>query len=133
MDTFEYKIEKIFTENENVKSCLIENDIFYCYHKPDRISDVKDLEMVFKGFLDHLEKSGKIHKIIIELAPHSSLTQEARSFLENHKEKAICEAIITYNLAQRIIINFYFKFKSHLHPSKAFKNRKSALDWVNTF
>ncbi len=133
MDTVEYKIEKVFTENENVKSCLIQDDIFYCYHKEDKISDVADLQMVFNGFTDHMKSSGKTHKIIVELGPYSSLTPEGRHFLQDHKEEAICEAVIVYNIAQRLLINFYFKLKSHGHPSKAFKDKQGALEWVNKF
>ncbi|PHQ86043.1 MAG: hypothetical protein COB65_01600 [Thalassobium sp.] len=132
-ELIEYKIDLVLTENEKVKSCVIEGDIFYCYHKPDQITELEDIQMVFNGFLKHMKSSGKSHRLIVELAPHSSITTEARHFLEAHKEEALCEAIITYNMAQRILINFYFKFKSHRHPSKAFKDRESALAWANQF
>jgi hypothetical protein len=114
-------------------SGIIFPDIYYCYHKPNKTTSIEDIKMVFNKFDETTKATGKLNRIIIEMAPHSSVTTEAREFLKNHKEEAICEAIITYNIAQRIFINFYFKFKSHGHPSKVFSNKESALSWANSF
>jgi hypothetical protein len=58
---------------------------------------------------------------------------ESRTFLQKHEVAAICEATTVSSLAQRLLINFYFRIKNHKHPSKAFTDRNKALEWANCF
>lgn len=118
-------------ENENLRCHLIGDDIFYAFYKPETLNEVEHVEIVFDAYKE-LAKVNPL-KVIIEFATLATVSKEARDYIENHKVEAICEAIVITELAQRLIINFYFKIKSHKHPSKAFKNVKNAIAWANSF
>ena len=118
-------------ENETVKCGLISDRIFYSYNKPNQLCTADDMEFIFNH---HAKLSqGKKMFILAEMAPFSSMDKSAREYLEEHQVPAICEAVIIHSLSQRMLINFYHKFKSHKHPSKVFKNLDNALKWVNSF
>ncbi len=125
---------EIFTtpiETESVICHLAAKDIFYARYKPDSLIGTKEIEIVFNEYKKQIS-NGPL-KVIVEFGRAANITQEAREYLEKHKEMAICEAVIIDGLAQRLVISFYFKFKSHNHPSKVFRNVKNAIKWVNSF
>jgi len=112
--------------------CYMHNeDVFYTYFKPNSVNSAEQVKFVF----DHYREitKGTTVKVLVEMGEYSSLDSEARAYLQSHKVAGACEAIVTKNLAQLMIINFYFRFKSHKHPSKAFKKRANALKWMNSF
>ena len=115
----------------NVRCDLISDQIFYASYKPHSFNDVPEMEIVFNEY-NKVAESGPL-KVIVEFGELSSITKEARNYLKKHKVKAICEAIIINSLAQRLIMSFYIKVKSHNHPSKVFKSKKNALNWVNSY
>jgi hypothetical protein len=116
---------------ENVRCDLLSDLIFYAFYKPHSLNDVPEMEIVFNEY--NKVAGSEPLKVIVEFGKLSSITKEARDYLEKHKVKAICEAIVINNLAQRLIMSFYIKVKSHNHPSKVFKNKKNALKWVNSY
>ncbi len=117
-------------ENDVVICCLIENDTFMAYHKPKSLATKEDLKFLFNHY-ETLATDGPL-RVIVEMAPLSTMDKEARDFLQNHKIEAVCEAVVLNSLAQRIIVNFYFKFKKHQHPSRAFSSFEKARKWANS-
>lgn len=131
MTTTELHNPRFISETENVYCCLLDGSVFYSYTKPGKLIKMEDTIFIFKNYKTH-SASGPI-KVIIEMGQHSSMDKQSREFLQKHKVKSICEAVIINGLAQRLLINFYHKLKSHTNPSKVFKTRDEALDWVNSF
>ena len=112
---------------------MIGDENFYAFFNANTHNSSEEMEFVFNAYNQHVkEKKGPL-KVIIELDEYAQLDRSAREYLEKHTTKGICEATVTKSIAQRIIVNFYFKVKSHSHPSRAFKSKEDALKWVNTF
>ena len=129
------EIEKLrnpthITETETVFCCLLDGSIFYSYYKPGTTAVIEDTRFIFNQYKE-FNRQGPM-KVLAEMGPHSSLDKPSREFLQEHKVKAICEALVITNLAQRLILNFYLGVKSHGNPSKVFKSRKNALEWINS-
>lgn len=118
-------------ETDNLFCYMLENQVFYTYYKPNTENTIKEVEFVFSEYQRITQ--GTPARVLIEMGVYSSFDDDSRKYLVKHKVPGICEAVVTRNLAQRLIINFYFRIKSHSHPSKAFKTRKDALKWVNSF
>ncbi|MDX2361153.1 MAG: hypothetical protein QNK23_10120 [Crocinitomicaceae bacterium] len=117
-------------ETDKILCCILPEDVFYSYNKPGTLCTVEDLQLIFEQYEIHAE-NGPL-KIIAEMGEHSQMDKKSREYLQNHKIDAICEAAIIHNLAQRILINFYHKLKSHSHPSKVFKSFDNSLKWVHS-
>lgn len=130
LTTTEHIVSDVF-EDEFVFCCLLDGHIFYSYNKPGTICD----DSVMKSIFSHYEKlsTERPLKIIAEMGLHSSMSRQAREFLQEHTKLAVCEAAVIHSLAQRMLINFYHSFKKHQHPSKVFKSSENALSWVKTF
>ena len=119
-------------ENDRVYSCLLENDIYYIYHKDSTLAEVSDMKELTVRYRE-LYKSVGAMKVIAEMGPYSSMDKNAREYLQNQKEDAICEAVVLHGMAQRLLVNFYFQFTKHKYPSKAFKTFEKAHEWVSKF
>ena len=118
-------------ETEIVFCCLLDGSIFYSHIKPGTSGKLKDIEIIFEQYKKHI-KNGPL-KSLFEMGEHASMDLPSRKYLEKHKVKVICEAIVISNLGQRMIANFYIAMKSSEHPSKAFKSRVRAMEWINSF
>lgn len=115
----------------NVSCGIIEGNIFYIVcHSNSNIS-FEEIKYTF----DIYEKYSINEKlrVIIKMERNSNIEPEGRKFLQTHKIEAVCEACIIENLAQRLIVSFYHKYKSHSHPSKTFRTFDQALHWASQF
>lgn len=117
-------------ETDKILCCLLPDGVFYSYNKPGTLCKIGDLKLIFEQYKIHAV-NGPL-KIIAEMGEHSQMDKKSREFLQQHKIDAICEAAIIHNLAQRILINFYHRLKSHSHPSKVFRNFDNSLKWVHS-
>lgn len=118
-------------ETDSVFCCLLDDSIFFSYNKPNTLAKIEDTKFIFEHYKT-FHKNGPLC-VLVEMGPHASMDKVSREFLQAHKVKAICEAIVITNLAQRMLVNFYMSMKSHKHPSKVFRNRDNALVWIGTF
>lgn len=116
----------------------------------------KTTEMTFdeRGFISirllasdeefDLEEAKLQHKRALELAkgkPYLSLvdtlgatvmpSKAAENYIQSVKDR-IAEAIVIESLAFRIIAKFYMKKSKH-NPTKIFKDREGAIEWLLSF
>jgi hypothetical protein len=61
---------------------------------------------------------------------YATLTAAARKYLQTHEVPVRKEAFVIASLAQKIILNFYLRFRPNNHPCKAFKTREEAEKWL---
>lgn len=73
----------------------------------------------------HLYTGGKF------LNPSDEVTQFAAS--EERNELVVADAYVIHSLAQRIIANFYLKFRSPIRPTKFFTDEDKAITWLSSF
>ena len=71
---------------------------------------------------------------IYDATPFFTITAEARDYLNsgvlNKNRKAT--AVITSNLAVRLLVNFMNRFKQRQSPLNMFPDQASAFDWIMT-
>ncbi len=74
------------------------------------------------------------HTVLIEAESNHHSEKEAREYLANYeKDPALAMAVVSNNLAVRLLANFYVKFDKPRIPTKLFKSREDALAWLKTF
>ena len=125
----EIKINLI--RNNTVQCRIINNDVFHVYLKPDSTSSSEEIDFIVEEY--NRQTINRPLKFLLEMAPFSSLDNAGCQSLEKNKLITICEAFVTSNLAQLLVINYHFRTKTKFHPSKMFKKRSDAIRWLKTF
>lgn len=118
-------------ETESIFCCILDNRIFYSYHKPDSQAQPSDFKFILNQYTIH-NVNGPL-PVLAELGQHATVDKATREFLQQHKAPFICEAIVITSLAQRLLANFYMSVKSHKSPTKVFNSKEKALEWIDTF
>lgn len=67
---------------------------------------------------------------IIIAGQHSNISPDARNTLQEVELPVKKEAYVIQGLAQKLIVNFYIKFRPNKHPFRAFNKEKDALEWL---
>ena len=110
---------------------IIEDDIFHLNYFSNESATGKDYKAGYDAY-DTLRKGGKL-KVIVENGKYTIIDNSAREYLHENKFEAIAAAIVLHSIGQRIIYNFYVKFRNQDYPIKAFKNFSLAKEWLNNF
>jgi hypothetical protein len=77
-------------------------------------------------------RNNKKKYVIIELGRHASLDKSAREYLQNNKFEALASAIVLNSLPQRIIFNFYLKFRRQSFPTKILNSIDESKKWFQS-
>lgn len=112
---------------------LNERGILYVKIKEDaEISDT-DANELFAAY----EKLGcKQNKVlqIIDARSGGTITPEGREVsVKNSKDYFIASAVISNNLAVKLIVNFFNSFYKYEVPLKIFKTEEEGLNWLDQF
>ena len=77
----------------------------------------------------------KISPVFISADDFSEHDNEAQEYLAGEEVMSYCSAVavLSSNVAQRIAINFFIKFKKPLKPTRFFTSEEDAFDWLNQF
>lgn len=67
---------------------------------------------------------------IIIAGQHSNISPDARNTLQEVELPVKKEAYVIRGLAQKLIVNFYIKFRPNKHPFRAFNDEEAALKWL---
>lgn len=120
--------ENNIIRNNNSIAKLLEGDIFYIHYLPNTYSEISDIKETFEAY-KVLGNSLPL-KVLVLFDEYASASREAREYGQNNKLPAIAEAVILHSLPQRILFNFYLKFRKQNHPIKLFTNKENALTWL---
>jgi hypothetical protein len=123
-------IESAIIRNRNSVAEMVTEDIFFIHYLPDSHSNINDFKEGFESFKT-LTKVKPV-KVLVEMGTNASLDKEAREHAQVNKLPVIAEALVLHYLPQRIIFNFYLKYRHQDHPLKIFKDKTTALIWLGT-
>ncbi len=109
---------------------IIEDDIFYLNYSPNELALGSDYKAGYDAY--NLLRNEKPMKVIVENGEYTIIDTSAREYLQNNKLIAKAAAIVLPSIGQRIVYNFYVKFRKQDHPIKAFTNFPKAKSWLNS-
>ena len=124
----EIKVDII--ETQSVQCRMINDEVFHAYLKPDSTSSSEEINFIVEEY--NKQTLERPMKFLLEMAPFASLDIDGCESLKKSKLATICEAFVTTDLAQLLVINFHFRTKSKTHPSKMFKTRNAAMSWLKS-
>lgn len=110
---------------------LINGDIFYVEYLSDTYYDVEDFEYSVQAYVE-LGK-GETIKVLAIFPEFSSISPEAREFLQTRPIPAVAEAVVFNSLAQRLVFRVYQLFRSKIYPVKGFRTKEKALEWLQNY
>jgi hypothetical protein len=78
---------------------------------------------------------GKKFPVLIDAGEFTSVDQEVRVFSasEDSNLYTLADAIAYYSLGQKLIANFYLNQNKPSVPTRAFKGKEEATEWLRTF
>ncbi|NOQ72088.1 MAG: hypothetical protein GQ574_08810 [Crocinitomix sp.] len=117
-------------KNKNSNVTVIEGDIFYVIYDKGVVIKVADFEETESAY--QKLSQGKKMKFLVEFPKFVSATAEARKWAELNQVDAYSEAIIFYNLGQKMLIRFYLLFRKQTHPVRTFSKREMAIEWLKS-
>lgn len=106
-----------------------EDDILHIHYTSEslNLNHAKDLISKIK------EKSPwQLAPVLVSADPFSEHDNDAQKYLagEDVMERSSAIAVITPNMAQRIAVNFFIRFKKPSKPTRFFNTEKEALTWL---
>lgn len=125
--------EKQYTEIIELSHSIVKlrNDgIIELYTKEDAHLSEEDVRENAETF--GILSKGKKAPILIFGGEFSNISKEARDFMatEASLKYSLCEAFVLEYLPHKILISFYIKFNKPLVPTKVFKNKEKAIEWI---
>lgn len=108
---------------------LYEGRIFHAIiKKKEKIT----LEMAQKGYEFLNRNGGGRFYNIYEFSKFAEMDPEVRewSASTSGNNYTIVDAIVISNFAQKIVADFYLKFNKPPKPTKIFKSKEKALEWI---
>ena len=109
---------------------LLEDDIFYLYFLPDSHATEVEYRLGYAAYNEL--RDNRVLYIIVEKGRFASLDKSAREYLQNNKFEALASAVVLHSLSQRIIFNFYLKFRNQAYPTKGFNSMTDAKEWIKS-
>lgn len=109
---------------------LIENDMLFIDIESDKDFNLKDFNQLKEAaaFLGRGKKLYNLINVGIYTLPDDVARRESASKDGSIFKKA--DAFIVHSLPQRLIANLYLKFNKPLVPTKFFKDKKVARNWL---
>lgn len=124
----------VIEERKIIHKCfeaqLIGDNIFHLHFLPNSHSTEVEYRLGYDAYNDL--RDNRTLYVIIDNGRHASLDRSAREYLQNNKFDALASAIVMKSLPQRIIFNFYLKFRNQSFPTKGFSNLTDAIEWLKS-
>jgi hypothetical protein len=118
-----------YAENKNSIVQLDKNEIFIIQWKAVKL-EVEDFKTVVDIFAEWSD--GKALKVLHIFPKGASASGEARSYGTQREKKSSAEAFVIENPIQRSLFKLYQRFRSRLYPVRAFSQKESAIQWLNS-
>jgi hypothetical protein len=72
-------------------------------------------------------------RVLIMAEQPFEISSEAREYISQQSFNRIATAIVTSNMAVRLIVNLYMKLINSASPIRLFSAEQKALEWLNSF
>lgn len=125
-EAISYKI----VENEHAQVTFDDREIMFVYIKSGT-HVTPEIQETFLELYDQISPEKKV-PFLFEAGEFVTFSKEAIDNAPDLEPRTpLCaSAMIATNLAQKILADFYFKFKKTRNPQKVFRNKEAAIQWL---
>ncbi|MCG8575352.1 MAG: hypothetical protein MI810_10740 [Flavobacteriales bacterium] len=108
---------------------LDEHNILHFRYFQNSLIDIPEIKDGFDLY-DELVTDPSTVKRLIEMEKYSTVTKEAREYIQEYTKPVVAEALVLPSLALRLMFKFYLKFRKQDYPVQAFKDVNEAYFWL---
>jgi len=109
---------------------ILAPQIFENFVKDKAILDVDGVRAVKKANMELA--NGKPYAFLAAIGEFSEVTKAAKTLLSSKElsVNTVAKALLIQSLSDRIMVNFYMKINKPIVKTKAFTDRKLAIEWL---
>jgi len=109
---------------------ILAPQIFENFVKDKAIIDVDGVRAVKKANMELA--NGKPYAFLAAIGEFSEVTKAAKTLLSSKElsVNTVAKALLIQSLSDRIMVNFYMKINKPIVKTKAFTDRKLAIEWL---
>lgn len=110
-----------------------EDQIAHLHIKKGEIVEMDELKAIFEVITK--ESNGKLFRLLVTADDNASLSPEAREYASSagSSDVIVADAVVVQNYSHEMTANFFIRFNKPNRPTKLFKERKEAYEWLKTF
>lgn len=110
-----------------------EDHIAHLHIKKGEIVEMDELKSIFEAITK--ESNGKLFRLLVTADDNASLSPEAREYASSAESSdvIVADAVVVQNYSHEMTANFFIRFNKPNRPTKLFKERKEAYEWLKTF
>ncbi|MCB0479399.1 MAG: hypothetical protein KDC84_14615 [Crocinitomicaceae bacterium] len=108
----------------------MDDKIIHCFVEDNAEFDLDQMIEIREG--NHALARGEDYCVLLEAGSFTDFSKKAKeaSASNEHSTGRIALAIISNNLAMKILTDIYLRINKPVSPTKAFKSKLEALEWL---
>lgn len=116
----------------DLENCVLTLDghgIIELHINPGQTLEVDDIHKIF----DHIhEDLSEGTKLMVTAGDRATLSQEARDLVSSQEitNQITADAIVTEHYSHQMSSNFFVRYNKPTRPTKLFKHREEAIEWL---
>lgn len=107
--------------------------VAHLHIKQGHVLETDELKSIFE-VIDQAAQGGKF-RLLVTAGDNASLSQEAREYASSAQSSdvIVADAVVVQSYSHEMTANFFIRFNKPNRPTKLFKGRDEAYEWLKTF
>ncbi len=120
-------------ELEKATLTFEENQIVHLNIKAGQVIELDEVKQIFITINN--AASEKKFRLLVTADENAALSPEARSFASSDasSDNIVADAVLVKHYSHEITANFFVRFNKPARPTRLFKRKPAAVDWLKTF
>lgn len=110
-----------------------EDQIAHLNLKQGELVEIDELKTIFEEIAK--QAGEKKFRLLVTAGNSASLSPEAREYASSAESSdvIVADAVVVQNYSHEMTANFFIRFNKPNRPTRLFKNREAAYEWLKTF
>lgn len=110
-----------------------EDQIAHLHLKENQVVELDELKSIFEAISK--AAAGKKFRLLVTAEDNASLSPEARQYASSAEssEVIVADAVVVQNYSHEMTANFFIRFNKPNRPTKLFKDKAAAHEWLKSF
>jgi hypothetical protein len=107
------------------------DQVAHLHIKANQIVETDEVKAIFQVING---KNGRF-RLLVTADEQAALSPEAREYASSAEstDKIVADAVVVQNYSHEMTANFFIRFNKPNRPTRLFKHRDEAYEWLNTF
>lgn len=107
------------------------DQVAHLHIKANQIVEIDEVKAIFEVING---KNGRF-RLLVTADEQAALSPEAREYASSAEstDKIVADAVVVQNYSHEMTANFFIRFNKPNRPTRLFKHRDEAYEWLKTF